>query len=103
MDDGTRHGDLPDGLERARTTDEFTASTVPAGLLRTHRIATGVWGRLRVRAGRLRFVWEGDDAPPPVDLGPGDSLVVPPDRPHRVEPDTDVRFVIEFHRPPDPT
>jgi tellurite resistance-related uncharacterized protein len=37
---------LPDGLVLDRTTDEFDEHTVPAGLLRDHRVAAGVWGRL---------------------------------------------------------
>ncbi len=93
----TDHGSLPDGLELQRTTEEFTAETVPRGLLRAHRIAEGVWGVLRVRGGSLRFVEELD--PEQVtELTAGDSLVVTPGVPHRVEPDEAARFVIEFHR-----
>ncbi|MCB0997228.1 MAG: DUF1971 domain-containing protein, partial [Acidimicrobiales bacterium] len=42
---------MPDGLELARTTPEFTAESVPPALLATHTVAAGVWGRIRVRAG----------------------------------------------------
>ena len=41
---------LPDGLEHVRTTDVFDNTTVPAGLLRAHRVADGVWGRVRPTA-----------------------------------------------------
>ncbi|MCB0991196.1 MAG: DUF1971 domain-containing protein, partial [Acidimicrobiales bacterium] len=41
---------LPDGLEHVRTTDIFDNDTVPAGLLRAHRVADGVWGRLVVHS-----------------------------------------------------
>ena len=93
-----QHGELPTDLSLVRTTDEMTAATVPAGLRRAHRVATGVWGRLRLRSGTLRFVWEGEDAADPVDLTGGDAVVIPPDVPHRVEPGDDARFVVEFHR-----
>lgn len=93
------HGTLPDGLTLARTTDEFDEETVPAGLRRAHRVATGVWGRLQVRAGSLRFVWEDGRPDEAVDLDAGDSLVIPPDTPHRVEPGPGARFAVEFHRP----
>lgn len=39
---------LPDGLVLIRTTDVFDNATVPASLLRAHRVADGVWGRLVV-------------------------------------------------------
>ena len=98
------HGHLPSELVLDRTTDVFTEVTVPAGLLRAHRVARGVWGRLVVREGRLRFVWEAgdaddaDDADDPVELVEGDSVVIPPEVPHRVEPAPGCRFVVEFHR-----
>jgi tellurite resistance-related uncharacterized protein len=92
------HGRLPPDLTLQRTTDEFTATSVPAGLLRAHRVARGVWGRLRVIDGGLRFVWEGPDPGDALDLTGGDSVVIPPDTPHRVEPGPECRFVVEFHR-----
>lgn len=92
------HGSLPSGLTLQRTTDVFTDTTVPAGLLRAHRVAQGVWGRLVVLERRLRFVWEGAENGHPIELGEGDSVVIPPDTPHRVEPLEGCRFVVEFHR-----
>jgi len=91
------HGHLPAGLALKRTTDEFTALSVPAGLLRAHRLARGVWGRLVLIEGELRFVWEDPDAGRPLVLSESDSLVIPPDTPHRVEPGAECRFVVEFH------
>ncbi len=80
-----------------RTTDAFDSGTVPSGLLRAHQIADGVWGRLCVLTGTLRFVWEDDDRAP-VELSVGDALVIPPRTPHHVELGPGVRFVVEFHR-----
>jgi tellurite resistance-related uncharacterized protein len=90
---------MPDGLELARTTPEFTAATVPGGLLHAHQVAAGVWGRLRVHFGSVVFMFE--DAPDqPIALAPGDHVDIPPQRPHHVAPDDDAIFVVEFHRLP---
>jgi ferredoxin len=87
---------LPDGLRLVRTTPEFTATTTPAGLRAAHRVAAGVWGRLRVLEGRVRFVFEG---PPPSarELIAGEAIDIPPDTAHHVEPAAGCRFVVEFH------
>jgi len=87
---------LPDGVEWARTTPELTASTVPAGLLRAHRVAPGVWGVLRVLDGTVTFVEEATGATR--DLAAGESQVIPPEVLHHVEPGPAARFVVEFHR-----
>ena len=89
--------ELPDGLELQRVTDVFDADSVPAGLLRAHQIAEGVWGRLVVHGGTVRFVWE-DDPEHPATLHEGDSIVVPPLRRHHVELGDGARFAVEFHR-----
>jgi len=80
-----------------RTTPDFDEHTVPAGLLRAHEVAAGVWGELTVLEGALRFVWEDGDAAP-IDLAAGDSVVIPPQVPHRVEPGPGARFHVAFHR-----
>jgi tellurite resistance-related uncharacterized protein len=87
---------LPAGVEWVRTTPEFTVATVPAGLLREHQVAAGVWGVLRVVAGSVRFVWEGTGAERSVSAG--QALVIAPETPHHVEPEPDARFVVEFYR-----
>lgn len=89
---------MPAGLQLARTTEVFDRDSAPAGLLRAHRIAEGVWGRLVVHTGRLNFVFD-DDPDHPFDVGAGDSVVIPPGRRHHVELGGPVTFVVEFHRP----
>lgn len=88
---------LPDGVELARTTDVFDEDSVPAGLLRAHRVADGVWGRLVVHEGSIGFRFEDDDRL--LEAVAGESIVIPPRRRHHVEPTGPVRFVVEFHRP----
>jgi len=88
---------LPDGLELVRTTPEFSEHTIPAGLRAAHQTATGVWGRLVVRSGAARFVFE-DHPDTSFLLTAGDSLAIPPQRPHHVIVTGPVRFVVEFYR-----
>ena len=89
--------ELPDGLALVRTTEAFTAETVPAGLRRAHRIAEGVWGRLEVRAGTVAFVLEATGESRTVHAG--EAQVIEPGVRHHVEPDADATFAISFHRP----
>ena len=88
---------IPGDAHLVRTTDELDADTVPAGLLRAHRIADGVWGRIVVRAGTVQLVFEDDDAAP-VTVAAGGSTIVPPERRHHVVLGEGARFVIEFHK-----
>jgi len=88
---------LPDGLTVVRTTPEFGATTMPEGLRRSHQVAEGTWGRLRVLAGQVHFVFEAPQEAAFV-LGPGDELAIPPHRLHHVEPADDARFVVDFLR-----
>jgi len=92
-----QHGHLPEGVELQRTTDVFDVDSVPAGLLRAHRLAAGVWGLLSVTQGEVTFIWE-DRPDAPVELGEGDALVIEPETAHHVEPGPDARFTVAFHR-----
>lgn len=87
---------LPASVSLVRTTPEFTAETIPAGLCRAHRIAAGVWGVLRVLEGDVTFVLEAK-----LDqrfLAAGESQVIEPGVAHHVELSDAARFVIEFYR-----
>lgn len=92
-----RHGELPPDLTLQRTTPDFDADSVPDGLRRAHQIAAEVWGLLEVLDGSLRFVWE-DGSTEPLDLAAGDSVVIPPEVLHHVEPGADARFHVSFYR-----
>jgi tellurite methyltransferase len=86
----------PEGLEEVRRTELFTEATMPAGLRRAHRVATGTWAELAVEAGRLRLHLAPLGLE--VELGPGDRHAIPPDVDHAVEPDGPVRFTLAFFR-----
>ncbi len=90
---------LPDGLEHVRTTDIFDDTTVPAGLLRAHRVAEGVWGNLVVHTGTVTFVFD-DEPDHPITACAGDTVAIPPARQHHLELDEPATFAVEFHRIP---
>jgi tellurite resistance-related uncharacterized protein len=90
-------GPLPAGIRLVRTTPEFDERTAPAGFAKAHRIAVGVWGRLRVTEGHLGFQFE--DTEEVVEIAAGTTLMIPPQRPHHLVLEHPVRFVVEFYRP----
>lgn len=90
---------LPEGLDHVRTTDLFDEATVPAGLLRAHRVADGVWGNLVVRSGTVTFVFD-DEPDRPIAVQVGEAVAIPPARQHHVELAGPATFAVEFHRIP---
>lgn len=87
--------ELPEGLELVRSSPEWDEHTMPAGLLRAHRIAAGTWGRINVRHGQLRFIAQTEPALDIV-LGPGSTQAIPPEVRHEVQPLGPVGFSIDF-------
>ena len=87
----------PDGLDTYRRTPEFDEASIPDGLQSDHATKRGVWGRIRVVGGGLRY---HVDAPVhrSFRVAPDSSAVIVPEVRHRVEPDGAVRFFIEFAR-----
>jgi tellurite resistance-related uncharacterized protein len=90
--------ELPADLVLDRVTRDFTPDSVPKGLLRAHRVADGVWGRLLVREGSLTFVFEDDPDGARV-VSEGGTQVIPPGRFHHLELTGPARFAVEFHVP----
>lgn len=96
MDDASQ---IPKNAVLTRTTDVFDNQSVPAGLLRAHRVAKNNWGRLVVHAGSIRFVFE-DEPEHAITVTATDTIVIPPGRLHHVELDGPVEFVVEFYQRP---
>ena len=84
----------PDDMKVFKSTPVFTEETVPAGLLKDHSLKSGVWGRLVVLEGSLRFC-EGDLR---VEVGPETLWHVLPDVTHFVEVVGPVSFRVDFLR-----
>jgi tellurite methyltransferase len=89
--------ELPEDLVCYRQTEIYDSQTIPDGLRRNHTTKRGVWGRIEVLEGTLRYVIE-----PPFSseqqLSQGQFGIVPPEQPHRVEPVGAVRMRVHFLR-----
>lgn len=87
----------PEGLVAYRRSPEFTENTIPAGLLKAHATKPGVWAKLHVLAGSLRFrdLEGGED----LILSEGVHSRIFPAATHEVEPCGAVRFFVEFYKP----
>lgn len=92
--------ELPAGLDHYRSTPLFTEETVPAALLGDHSTKPGVWGRIRLRSGRLRYVMTDPRRQALArDLVPdADPAIIEPEILHHVELLGPVQFQVEFWR-----
>lgn len=87
--------DLPTNVEKYAESPEFTEKNVPAKLTSIHNTKAGVWGRLCILDGRLKYIIPG----PPLKaciIESGQTGIIRPEEPHRVEIIGFVRFKIEF-------
>ncbi|MCO4747398.1 MAG: DUF1971 domain-containing protein [Proteobacteria bacterium] len=76
----------------------FTEHTIPAGLLRAHNTKKGVWARIVVEEGHLRYRIR-DGLGGEFLLEPGHLIgIVPPEVIHEVALDGPVVFVVQFCR-----
>lgn len=91
--------ELPDYFVPYKRTSVFTEETVPAALRKDHSTKTGVWGKIIVEAGKLRY--RVDMLSVDMELSPETVGVVVPEVLHNVEPQGSVRFFVEFYRAPD--
>lgn len=86
---------LPDDVIAYKRTDVFTENTVPKGLLNAHNTKTGVWGKIVILEGELRYrILE-----PAIEdhvLTPEYFGVVEPKVLHEVMPLGKVSFYVEF-------
>ena len=87
----------PDGLAAYRRTPEFDEVSIPDGLRSEHATKRGVWGRIHVIEGGLRY---HVDAPihRSFRVSAASSAVIVPEVRHRVEPEAAVRFFVELAR-----
>jgi ferredoxin len=88
---------LPPEVEVYRRTPSFDASSVPRALTETHSTKAGVWGRIVVEEGRLRYELLGG-SPDSWVLRPGVPGVIAPEVEHRVTLLGAARFHVEFLR-----
>lgn len=47
--------ELPAQVSTYKRTDNFSEKTIPAGLLKSHNTKAGVWGKIVILKGELRY------------------------------------------------
>ena len=88
---------LPADAVPYQRTDEFSELDIPAALRRRHSTKRGVWGRIRVVEGSLRYRILEPQLEEYVVTSER-AGVIEPEVPHEVEPLGKVRFFVEFLR-----
>lgn len=88
---------FPEGLTESGRTAEFTAATVPTGLLNHHNTKAGTWGQLHVLDGCVSYHPDGSSAR---DIQAGEHANIPPALPHSIRPDDMARFYVAFYTRP---
>jgi len=88
---------LPDNVTAYKKTSEFDETSAPKGLLKSHRTKAGVWGKIVVLEGQLKYTIT-EPKEEVVMLSDVLSGVVEPTIFHEVEPLGRVRFYVEFYR-----
>jgi tellurite methyltransferase len=71
---------------------------MPATLRKHHSTKAGVWAKIVVIEGRLRYQIRALEED--VELTQGSYGIVVPEVTHRVEPLSKVRFLVEFYKAP---
>lgn len=89
--------EMPDGFIPYKQTPVFTE--IPAALRKDHSTKAGVWAKITVLEGKLRYCVAalGTD----VELSANNIGIVVPEVLHHVEPLGKSRFFVEFYRAPD--
>ena len=87
---------IPDSVAAYKKTPVFTDGNVPNGLLNEHQTKQGVWGKIVVLNGKLRYTISNPEEI--VTLDADHFGVVEPTVIHRVEPLGEVVFYVEFYR-----
>lgn len=91
--------EMPDGFIPYKRTPVFTEESVPAALRKDHTTKAGVWAKITVLEGKLRYRVAALNTDTEVSA---DNLgIVVPEVPHHVELQGAARFFVEFYRTPD--
>jgi tellurite resistance-related uncharacterized protein len=88
---------LPDNVTAYKKTPEFDETSVPKGLLKSHQTKDGVWGKIVVLEGQLKYMI-AEPEEEVIIFSSTISGVVEPTIFHEVELVGEVRFYVEFYR-----
>jgi tellurite methyltransferase len=91
--------EMPNNFIPYKRTSVFTEESVPAALKKDHSTKTGVWAKINVEEGRLRYRVPLLGAE--MDLSQDKIGIVVPEVLHSVDPLGKVRFFVEFYKAPD--
>ncbi|MGH8762478.1 MAG: DUF3565 domain-containing protein [Nitrosospira sp.] len=88
--------ELPDSFVAYKRTPDFTEESLPAALRKDHSTRVGVWAKIIVAEGKIRYrvpILKAD-----IELSPDRIGIVVPEVLHSVEPLGVVRFFVEFYK-----
>lgn len=88
--------ELPAHFVAYKQTPLFDEASVPAGILNNHSTKAGVWAKIHVVEGRLRYRVPAFAVEQ--DLAAGEIGIVVPEVVHNVQPLGAVNFYVEFYR-----
>lgn len=97
---GCDRRELPKGFAPYQRTRSFDERSVPKALLAQHDTKAGVWGLIHVTRGALDLVEPEGSGERRERITPAAPGVVRPEVVHRVEPQGEVEFYVEFWRAP---
>lgn len=90
--------ELPNGFTAYKRTPIFTEESVPAALRKDHSTRAGVWAKIIVEEGKVRYRVPALEAD--MELSQDKIGIVVPEVPHNVEPLGATRFFVEFYKVP---
>jgi len=91
--------ELPNGFVTYKKTPIFTEESLPAGLKNDHSTKAGIWAKIIVTEGKLRY--RVDTLGTDVELSLDKFGIVVPEVLHSIEPLGTVHFFVEFYKKPD--
>ncbi|MEP6879062.1 MAG: DUF3565 domain-containing protein [Nitrosospira sp.] len=91
--------ELPNSFIAYKKTPVFTEKSLPGALKKDHATRVGVWGKIIVAEGKLRYRVPALQAD--MELSPDKIGIVVPEVLHNVEPLGTIRFFVEFYKAPD--
>lgn len=87
---------LPNNVVLYKKTPEFNQDNIPKGLLSSHQTKEGVWGKIIVLKGELKF--KINKIEQEIILNNDTFGIVEPTIFHEVKPMGKVKFYIEFYK-----
>lgn len=89
----------PENVVAYKQTAEFDELSTPQALLKKHNTKKGVWAKIQVLEGCLRYVIDGLEGREMI-LTPSNPGIVVPEVWHHVQPLGRVRFFVTFYKRP---